>query len=274
MASICPTSANISLPTILRTLFYPELTPQLRTLATRTLNRPSFPRHSFRKLSTAPGTFSSQTQLPETLQNEPSTNIDSSSTSKPDGNDNVSTKAKTSTAKPPSSRRTDKMQTKPFNAQKTNDRNAKKDKPMQKDRPSFNPGPKKKREEWQIQKEALKKKFPAGWSPNKKLSPDALEGIRHLHSMAPDRFTTSVLAEEFKVSPEAIRRILKSKWRASETELEDRRQRWEKRHDRIWSHLSELGLRPHTDRTGHLSDAVALLYDQKKKDDQNKEDKE
>ncbi|KAL5340754.1 hypothetical protein BJX70DRAFT_360294 [Aspergillus crustosus] len=119
---------------------------------------------------------------------------------------------------------------------------------------------KKKRDAWEIQKETLKKKFPDGWSPTKKLSPDAIEGLRHLHSMAPDQFTTSVLAAEFKISPEAIRRILKSKWRASETELESRRKRWEKREERIWSHMSELGLRPHRKRTESLSDATKLLY--------------
>ncbi|PLN78827.1 hypothetical protein BDW42DRAFT_187161 [Aspergillus taichungensis] len=106
--------------------------------------------------------------------------------------------------------------------------------------------PQRKREGWQVQKDALKSKFREGWSPQKKLSPDALDGIRQLHAVAPDRFTTPVLAEQFKVSPEAIRRILKSKWRPSGEEAEDRRQRWDRRHERIWGHMAELGLRPHT----------------------------
>ncbi|PYH74706.1 mitochondrial ribosome assembly protein RRG9 [Aspergillus vadensis CBS 113365] len=126
--------------------------------------------------------------------------------------------------------------------------------------PPSNPITQKKPEKWQIHKQALKEKFKEGWNPPKKLSPDALEGIRHLHAVAPEKFTTPVLAEEFKVSPEAIRRILKSKWRPSETEIEDRRKRWEKRHDRIWGHLSELGLRPSTKRTRDLTDAKQLLY--------------
>ncbi|RAK97228.1 mitochondrial ribosome assembly protein RRG9 [Aspergillus ibericus CBS 121593] len=124
---------------------------------------------------------------------------------------------------------------------------------------------KKKLEKWEIQKKALQGKFKEGWNPPKKLSPDAIEGIRHLHAVAPERFTTPVLAEEFKVSPEAIRRILKSKWRPSEAELDDRRKRWEKRHDRIWGHMSELGLRPSTKRTRELVDANQLLYGDKKK---------
>ena len=71
-----------------------------------------------------------------------------------------------------------------------------------------------------------------------------MEGIRHLHSTQPDKFTTPVLAEHFKVSPEAIRRILKSKWRPSDEEYEARMERWNKRGERIWSNLVEMGIKP------------------------------
>ena len=55
------------------------------------------------------------------------------------------------------------------------------------------------RPEWMIQKEALKAKLGGqAWDPRKKLSPDAMEGIRHLHASQPDKFTTPVLAENFK----------------------------------------------------------------------------
>ncbi|ERF69444.1 hypothetical protein EPUS_07848 [Endocarpon pusillum Z07020] len=101
------------------------------------------------------------------------------------------------------------------------------------------------REHWQIQKDALKEKFgEEGWSPRKKLSPDTMEGIRALHEQYPQKYTTPVLAEQFKVSPEAIRRILKSKWRPSPEKMEERRARWAKRHDRIWDAQAEMGLRP------------------------------
>ncbi|KAF7511917.1 hypothetical protein GJ744_003150 [Endocarpon pusillum] len=101
------------------------------------------------------------------------------------------------------------------------------------------------REHWQIQKDALKEKFgEEGWSPRKKLSPDTMEGIRALHEQYPQKYTTPVLAEQFKVSPEAIRRILKSKWRPSPEKMEERRVRWAKRHDRIWDAQAEMGLRP------------------------------
>jgi len=101
------------------------------------------------------------------------------------------------------------------------------------------------REPWQIQKSAMSKKFgSSGWSPRKRLSPDSLEGIRSLHVQYPDRYTTPVLAEQFKVSPEAIRRILKSKWRPNDGEEDDRRERWNKRGVNIWGQMNELGIKP------------------------------
>ena len=104
---------------------------------------------------------------------------------------------------------------------------------------------KKAKEPWQIQKGALKEKFGAeNWNPRKKLSPDAMEGIRALHKADPETFKTPVLADQFKVSPESIRRILKSKWQPNEEEAEERRQRWDKRGERIWSNLVEKGIRP------------------------------
>lgn len=36
-------------------------------------------------------------------------------------------------------------------------------------------------ERWAVRKIALKQKFPEGWKPGKRLSPDAMEGIRILH---------------------------------------------------------------------------------------------
>ena len=100
------------------------------------------------------------------------------------------------------------------------------------------------KEAWQIYKDALRQKFPGGWNPHRKLSPDAMEGVRALHSQYPDHFTTPVLASHFKMSPEAIRRILKSKWRPSGEEEEDRRRRWDRRGEKIWTGLVEQGVHP------------------------------
>lgn len=102
-----------------------------------------------------------------------------------------------------------------------------------------------KREDWQIQKEALASKFGStGWAPRKRLSPDALEGIRALHTQYPEKYTTSVLADKFEVSAEAIRRILKSKWRPHDEDVISRRQRWDRRGERIWSKMVALGVKP------------------------------
>jgi hypothetical protein len=102
-----------------------------------------------------------------------------------------------------------------------------------------------KKEPWQAQKQALQNKFGTeGWNPRKKLSPDTIDGIRALHEQYPDKYPTPVLAEKFKVSPEAIRRILKSKWRPDPDKQFERKERWARRHDRIWDQQAAIGLRP------------------------------
>ncbi|EEB94067.1 hypothetical protein MPER_07187 [Moniliophthora perniciosa FA553] len=58
----------------------------------------------------------------------------------------------------------------------------------------------------------MQKDFPDGWNPPKKLSREAMEGLRELHHLDKQKFSTPVLAEKFRISPEAVRRILKSKW--------------------------------------------------------------
>lgn len=101
-----------------------------------------------------------------------------------------------------------------------------------------------KKEPWQIQKAVMKEKFPDGWNPRKRLSPDAMTGIRALHQQMPEKYTTAVLAEHFKVSPEGVRRILKSKWQPSADTQVDREMRWFRRGERVWSRYAELGVKP------------------------------
>ncbi|KAH6917949.1 hypothetical protein BKA70DRAFT_4873 [Coprinopsis sp. MPI-PUGE-AT-0042] len=66
--------------------------------------------------------------------------------------------------------------------------------------------------EWRAHREAIKKQFPDGWQPPRKISREAMHGLRQLHKLEPETFTTEILAEKFRISPEAVRRILKSKW--------------------------------------------------------------
>lgn len=96
------------------------------------------------------------------------------------------------------------------------------------------------KEPWAIQKAALKTKLQGeAWNPRRRLSPTTIEGIRAMHANNPSQFTTAVLAEEFDVSAEEIRRILKSKWKPSAEEAEDRNARWERRGERIWNAMKE-----------------------------------
>ena len=64
-------------------------------------------------------------------------------------------------------------------------------------------------------RERMKNSFPEGWSPPHKLSRQAMDGLRVLHMHDPEKFSTPLLAERFRVSPEAVRRILRSKWEPS-----------------------------------------------------------
>ena len=91
----------------------------------------------------------------------------------------------------------------------------------------------------------MKEKFgEQAWSPRKRISPDALAGIRALRTNQPDVYTTDRLADHFKMSPEAIRRILRSKWQPNEEEMDERRKRWEKRGVKKWADMAEEGVRP------------------------------
>ncbi|KAI2471764.1 hypothetical protein F4781DRAFT_385782 [Annulohypoxylon bovei var. microspora] len=100
------------------------------------------------------------------------------------------------------------------------------------------------KEYWAIQKQALREKFPEGWKPRKRLSPDALDGIRALHAQFPDHYTTDELSDKFEVSPEAIRRILKSNWRPNAEEEVDRQGRWFNRGKAIWGQMAAIGRKP------------------------------
>jgi hypothetical protein len=89
---------------------------------------------------------------------------------------------------------------------------------------------------WAQHRASLKTKFPTGWAPPHKLSRAAMDGLRALHTHDPDTFTTPVLANKFRVSPEAVRRILRGKWQPTQEQRErllDREKRY--RQDRIRS---------------------------------------
>lgn len=84
-----------------------------------------------------------------------------------------------------------------------------------------------------MHRERMKNSFPEGWSPPHKLSRQAMDGLRVLHMHDPETFSTPVLAERFRVSPEAVRRILRSKWEPS-PEQRTRLLRRELREKQAW----------------------------------------
>ncbi|OGM45455.1 mitochondrion organization and biogenesis protein [Aspergillus bombycis] len=272
MAAFCASSARLALPTLLRNVYRSEFASELHSSRLISLRRAP---HSHQRCNNGRG-FASLSRL---LASQPGSHANSQPPSQPaitessseqldaaeDGSvsgasekDAAVHRDRRDPNKPARKAKKTKFSSSQAEPDANSNKSSRDKKHERSDRTFPDYKPKKKKENWQIQKDALKKKFKDGWNPSKKLSPDALEGIRHLHAVAPDKFTTPVLAEQFQVSPEAIRRILKSKWRPSETEMEDRRKRWEKRHDRIWSHLSELGLRPKTKRTEALDDSNIL----------------
>lgn len=82
---------------------------------------------------------------------------------------------------------------------------------------------------WKRQMFALKEKFQgAEWRPNKRVSRQAIDGIRALRQAYPD-LKLNEIAAHFKIPPEAVRRILKSKWKPSAEEEAKIQKRWLKR---------------------------------------------
>jgi hypothetical protein len=143
-------------------------------------------------------------------------------------------------------RKAKKSEAKKKHAQTTRAKRLEEDRKKEEEKKREREGERRKaREAWAIQKEALERKFgDQGWQPRKRVSPDSLEGIRALHASDPRTYTTQMLSQHFAISPDAVRRILKSKWRPSEEEVSDRMGRWEKRGVRKWKEMAELGMKP------------------------------
>lgn len=87
--------------------------------------------------------------------------------------------------------------------------------------------------EWKRQMYALREKFGnEKWQPQKKLSREAMDGIRALKEHSPD-MNAGDFAKMFKVSPESIRRILRSNWSPIENEMDNITKRWVRRGERV-----------------------------------------
>ena len=82
-----------------------------------------------------------------------------------------------------------------------------------------------------LHRESMKRSFPEGWCPPRKLSRQAMDGLRALHKHDPRTFSTQMLAKKFHISPEAVRRILRSQWEPSSERMVrlSQRESWERR---------------------------------------------
>lgn len=81
--------------------------------------------------------------------------------------------------------------------------------------------------EWKKREHSLNKRY-ASWNPTRKLSRQQIQDLRNLKDQAPHLKTVD-LANYFEVSPEAVRRILRSKWVPSDEDMADLLERAERR---------------------------------------------
>lgn len=90
---------------------------------------------------------------------------------------------------------------------------------------------------WLTQKVTLRQNFPEGWKPPRRLSREATSLLRALHKSAPQQITTPILADRFKISPEAVRRILKAKFElpTQEAERRERKRKEENQKSGTWA---------------------------------------
>ncbi|KAJ2706837.1 Required for respiratory growth protein 9 mitochondrial [Coemansia sp. IMI 203386] len=81
-------------------------------------------------------------------------------------------------------------------------------------------------EGWKRRKIELKLKLGNdGWEPTKKIAVSSMEKIRLLNAEFPEVWTMKRLSDQFKVSQETIRRIIKSKYRPNADKIEKREQK-------------------------------------------------
>ncbi|KAF3911356.1 hypothetical protein ABW20_dc0100596 [Dactylellina cionopaga] len=95
---------------------------------------------------------------------------------------------------------------------------------------------------WKIHKDAVKQKLGgAEWKPMQRLSPAAVATLKQLKADNPG-MSVEEYAPIFKISPDAMRRILKSKWTPKPDEEVSRMERWKRRGESLWETWAKEGL--------------------------------
>ncbi|KAJ2340809.1 hypothetical protein GGF43_006319, partial [Coemansia sp. RSA 2618] len=76
---------------------------------------------------------------------------------------------------------------------------------------------------WQRRKIELRLKLgDSRWEPEKRIAASSMEKIRLLNTEFPEEWTIKRLSEQFKISQESVRRILKSPFRPTEERIRER----------------------------------------------------
>ncbi|KAF3284932.1 Required for respiratory growth protein 9 mitochondrial [Orbilia oligospora] len=95
---------------------------------------------------------------------------------------------------------------------------------------------------WKIHMDSVKSKLKGEkWNPFGRLSPAAVATLKQLKQENPG-MTVEEYAPIFKISPDALRRILKSKWMPTPEQETDRNERWKRRGKAVWQEWEEKGL--------------------------------
>lgn len=87
-------------------------------------------------------------------------------------------------------------------------------------------------EPWKRQMFALKERFPQGWDPKRRLSRDEMEDLRQRKRAHPE-LNNSQLGDMYRVSPEAVRRVLRSTWAPKGDAAQRVQKRWKRRGERL-----------------------------------------
>ncbi|KAJ2711745.1 Required for respiratory growth protein 9 mitochondrial [Coemansia spiralis] len=108
---------------------------------------------------------------------------------------------------------------------------------------------------WQRRKIEMKLKLgDAGWEPEKRIATSSMEKIRLLNAEFPEQWTMERLSEQFKISQESVRRILKSKFRPSKERTEKRERLRKQQIDTFKEAAAARQGRPHLHRRAGACD--------------------
>ncbi|KAJ2848754.1 sister chromatid cohesion protein 1 [Coemansia brasiliensis] len=95
---------------------------------------------------------------------------------------------------------------------------------------------------WQRRKIELKLKLGSQpWVPEKKIAVSSMEKIRLLNTEFPKEWTLQRLSEQFKISQESVRRILKSKFQPSKNHIEKRKRRQQQQQQQFQRRSEQAG---------------------------------